>query len=205
MSQTEPRGRLEFLERELEGYREYVADWKHAHDALSQCWAVEGVIGKANYVFRGISHLRADLNRIALSEQAPEIYVRRFHLLRQWLDLSESLMSEFVPQLQREHGEVEDAMCLRTNIEIARAEIQSPERVEIDGDGYVYEPTGERAIVPGVNPERLARSIRDASAARTRSLKDIIAARGSRRRSDICRSFRRMTTARDSESATARI
>jgi hypothetical protein len=131
MSQTEPRGRLEFVERELEGYREYVEDWKDAHDALSRCWAVEDVIGKANYVFGGMSHLGADLKRIALSPQAPELYVRRFNLLRQWLELSESVMSEFVPQLEREHVEVEGASSLRANIEIARAEIQSPERVDI--------------------------------------------------------------------------
>ena len=59
---------------------------------------------------------------------------------------------------------------------MARAEIYSSQRIEIDADGNVYERTGERNR-SGVDPERLARSIRDASAGRTRSLKDIIAAR----------------------------
>ena len=137
-------GRLEFVQRELAGYREYVEDWKLAHDSRSPCWAVEDVIGKANYVFDGIVHLRTDLNSSVLGQQAGELYVRRFHLLRQWLDLSESVVSEFVPELEKEHGEVEGARSLRTNIETARAEIYSPQRIEIDADGNVYEQTGER-------------------------------------------------------------
>jgi hypothetical protein len=177
MSQTQTMGRLEFVQRELAGYREYVEDWKLAHDGRSPRWAVEDVVGKANYVFDGIVHLRAELNSNALGPQAGELYVRRFHLLRQWLDLSESVMSESVPQLEKEHGEVEGARSLRAKIEKARVEIYSPQRTEIDADGNVYEQSGERAIVPGVDPERLARSIMDASARRTRSLKDIIAAR----------------------------
>jgi hypothetical protein len=178
MSQTQTMDRLEFVQRELAGYREYVEEWKLAHDTMSPCWAIEDVIGKAKYVFDGIVHLRAALNSCALGQQAGELYARRFHLLREWLDLSERLMFEFVPQLEKEQGELEGARSLRANIEMARAEIYSPQCIEIDADGNVYEQTGERSIVPGVDPQRLARSIKDASAGRTRSLTDIIAARG---------------------------
>ncbi len=155
MSQTQTMGRLEFVQRELSGYREYVEDWKLAHDARSPCWAVEDVIGKANYVFDGIVHLRAELNSNALGQQAGELYVRRFHLLRQWLDLSESVLSESVRQLEKEHGEVEGARSLRAKIEKARVEIDSPQRIEIDADGNVYEQSGERQSSPGLIPSIL--------------------------------------------------
>ena len=166
------------MRRELQGYREYVEAWKLAHETMLRRWAIEDVIRKANHVFDGIVHLRADLNSNALGEQAGELCVRRVHLLRQWLDSSELVVSEAVPQLEKEHGEVEGARSSRAKIEKARVEIYSTERIEIDADGNVYEQSGERANVPGVDPERLARSISDASARRTRSLKDIIAAGG---------------------------
>jgi hypothetical protein len=179
MSKTQPMERIEFVQRELEGYRDYVEDWKRDHIALTHYWAAEDVIRKANFVFDSIVRLRKDLKAISLGEEALELHVRRFHLLREWVKLSDSVMADFVPRLEADYGEVEGAGGMRANIEHARAEIESIDWVTIDANGYVYETTGERAIVPGVDPARLARSIKDANAGRTRSLKDIIAARAS--------------------------
>jgi hypothetical protein len=55
--------------------------------------------------------------------------------------------------------------------------MHSPGPVTIDTDGDVYEHSDQRAIVPGLEPERIRRGIEEAVAGRRYSLKDIIAAR----------------------------
>jgi len=177
MSKSQPLGRIEFAEREFEGYKEYVEDWKRKHHELAvHCWAIEDVISKANYVYDCIVRLAADLLTISTSELAPELSVRHYHLIREWLDLSMSLEQSAL-KLEAEYAGVNGADALRHNIAQARDDIHSPKPVMIDSAGNVYEMTGERAIMPGLDPERVLRSVNDANAGRTHSLKDIIAAR----------------------------
>jgi hypothetical protein len=177
MSTTQPLDRIEFAEREFEEYREYAEAWKQEHDELAtRCWAIEDVISKANYVYDRIASLDAELKKHSTCEDVPEFYVRNQYLLRSWFTVSSSLESRAL-NLEAEYGHVEGADDLRKNIAKAREDIRSSQTVTIDSAGYVYETTGERAIVPGLDPERVIRGMDDARAGRTRSLKDIIAAR----------------------------
>jgi hypothetical protein len=179
MSQPQPKARIEFVEREFEGYRRYVEDWKQEHDELARrCWAVEDVISKANYVFECIVRLGADLTRISTHECAAELYVRHQYLFRKWVDVYESVVQRHVADLEPTYGRVEGAAQLRENIDRARVEIDSSRPVTIDSAGNVFELTGEPAIMPGMNPEDIAQGLKDALAGRGRSLKEIIAARG---------------------------
>ena len=120
--------------------------------------------------------MAAALLKISLSEGASETYVRHHYLLKEWLTLSLSLEA-YVLKLEADYGHVDGADMLRCNIEQVRAEIGSPKPVTIDPAGNVYEVTGERAIMPGIDPARVSRSIEAAKSGRTRSLKEIIAAR----------------------------
>jgi hypothetical protein len=177
MSMPQPLDRIEFAEREFEGYKEYVEDWKRKHDELAaHCWAVEDVVSKANYVHTCIVRVAAELLQFSASEQASEVYVRIHHLLREWLRFS-LVLEECVRGLEGEYGQVHGAVPLRHNIGLARDEITLPSPVTIDSDGSVYEMTGDRAVMPGLDPARVLRGIKDGNAGRTRSLKDIIAGR----------------------------
>ena len=115
--------------------------------------------------------------RCTRKQEAAELYVRHHHLFRQWLDLTESLAQCAVAKLEAEYGHVDGAESLRKNMASAREKVHVSQPVLIDSEGNVFEVTGERAIVPGLKPERLARSLKDADAGRTRSLKEIIASR----------------------------
>jgi hypothetical protein len=180
MSQAQPMERIEFVERELEGYREYVKDWKREHEELTKhCWPVEDVIAKANCICDTMMRLPADLRRCATHEGAPELFVRQQHLMREWLELSESVIAEHVIHLEKVYGEVRGAERMRENIRLVQFEALKPTPVEIDVDGKVYESTGELAITPGLTSDQISQGLKDAKAGRTRSLKDRIMARAS--------------------------
>ncbi len=49
--------------------------------------------------------------------------------------------------------------------------------VLVDDSGRIFEMTGERICMPGLEPERILESFEDERAGRTHSLKDIIASR----------------------------
>jgi len=61
--------------------------------------------------------------------------------------------------LEGEYRQVDGAVALRHNIALARDEITSPRPVTIDSGGNIYEMTGERAIMPGLEPERVIRGV----------------------------------------------
>jgi hypothetical protein len=179
MSQAQPMEQIEFVERELEGYRGYVKDWRRDHTEVARrCWPVEDVIAKANFVFGSLSRISADLKRHSAHDLAAEVCVRQQHVMRQWLALSVTVL-EHVAALEKTDGAVEGAPQFRADMTLARSETKSAKAVEIDDDGNVYEMTGEPAILPGLTPDQVARGIRDAKAGRTRSLSEIIAARAS--------------------------
>lgn len=177
MSMQQPLDRIQFVERQFEGYRENVEEWKEKHDELAaRCWAMEDVISNANYVYRCIARQAARLKADSAREWAAEVYVRHFYLLEAWFRVSVSLEKDTLI-VEREYRDIDGADELRRNIAQAHAEIHSPGPVTIDSAGHVYELTGERAIMPGLGPEQIRRGIEDADAGRTRSLKDIIAGR----------------------------
>ena len=170
---------IEFVERELEGYRGYVEDWRRDHTEVARrFWPVEDVIAKANFVFGSLLRISGDLRRNSADDLAVEMCVRHQHLMRQWLALSVTVL-EHVVELEKTFDAVEGAPQFCANMVVARSETEAATAVEIDDDGNVYEMTGEPAILPGLTPDQVARGIRDAKAGRTRSLSEIIAARAS--------------------------
>src|ERR1017187_3798046 len=139
MSAPQPLDRIEFAEREFEGYKGYVEDWKRKHDDVAtHCWAVEDVIYKANFVYECIARVAADLLAMSTSELAPELFVRHCYVLREWFDLSVSL-EKHILKLEAEYADVDGAETLRQNIAQAREDLHSPKPVTIDSAGYVYE------------------------------------------------------------------
>ena len=136
---------------------------------------MEDILSKANYVHECNFRFAADLSKNSTSDLAPELYVRHHYLLREWLTLSLTLEA-YVLKLEADYGHVDGATCFDAILS-KFAEIGSPKPVTIDSAGHVYEVTGERAIMPGIDPARVSRSINDAKSGRTRSLKEIIAAR----------------------------
>ena len=57
------------------------------------------------------------------------------------------------------------------------SQLHSPRPITIEPDGTAYEFSGERSVMPGLEPEQIRRGIEDADAGRLHSLKEIIAAR----------------------------
>jgi len=51
----------------------------------------------------------------------------------------------------------------------------NPRAVRVDDSGRIFETTGEELAVPGLEPHRVARGLRDEQAGRIRSLKEIVA------------------------------
>ena len=117
-----------------------------------------------------------ELKNDSTCESAPEFYVRNQYHLTSWLDVSAFLEGRAL-DLEADYGHVEGGRRTPETRTQARVELYEPKPVTIDAGGHVYERTGERAIVPGLDPGRVAREMGDARAGRTRSLKDIIAAR----------------------------
>ncbi len=52
--------------------------------------------------------------------------------------------------------------------------------VRVDDSGRIFEMTGEELVIPGLEPIKVARGLKDEQAMRLRSLKDIIATRAQR-------------------------
>ena len=61
MSQAQPMDRIEFVERELEGFKGYVENlkrehgepWKQEHDRLAAyCWSLEDIVSRGELCMR---------------------------------------------------------------------------------------------------------------------------------------------------------
>jgi hypothetical protein len=146
------------------------------HDEIARNWAMEDVISKSIYVYGRIGRLSEELKASSTCAWAPEVFIRHFHLLREWLAVSERLAS-IASEVVVESGRIEGRDELQANLPRALAEIHSPKLVTIDSDGYAFEPTGERSILPGLNLEQVRRRVDDSCAGRTRSLKEVFAGR----------------------------
>jgi hypothetical protein len=57
-----------------------------------------------------------------------------------------------------------------------QCELMRPVRVD-ETTGEIFEMTGERIMMPGLEPERILKSLEDERMGRTRTLKEIIASR----------------------------
>jgi hypothetical protein len=154
-----------------------VEAWQKDHEELArQCFAIEDIISKANYVYGRINALSVELKRIPTHDSAPELCVRGLYLLRAWLAVSHNV-EEHARRPEATSGRVDGIETLRENIARAQREIRSSKLITTDSSGHVYEMSGERAILPGLSPEQIARGIKDADEGRKRSIKDIVAAR----------------------------
>ncbi len=177
MSNTQTLSRIEFAEREFKEYRVYVEAWEKDHEELDrQCFAIEDILSKANYVYGRINALSVELKRNSTHESAPELCVRGLYLLRAWLAVSLNV-EEHARRPEATYGSVDGVDTLRENIARAQRDISMSKPVIMDSNGRVYEMSGERAILPGLSAEQIARGIKDADEGRKRSIKDIIAAR----------------------------
>jgi len=54
---------------------------------------------------------------------------------------------------------------------------QDPRPMQVDKNGNLFEITGQRFVMPGLEPEAILRGIADAGAGRIRPLKEIISER----------------------------
>lgn len=131
MIRTQPDGRIQFAEREVERYRNDIEGWKENLDDLAQdCRDFEDVVAKANFVYGRLLDLDMRLQEFAFKAEG-EVDLNGIGKLqvifREWLEVSQ----EFLPhvlRLEEKYGSVEGGTEFRANVKEARASLTPDDR-----------------------------------------------------------------------------
>ena len=123
MSTTQPTTRIEFAEREVGRFVEDIQDWKQRHDEVAKnCWPLEDLVAKANYVFVRIMGLDTDIQEGVLNGQIefdPLLDEQIRSLLKRWHDISREVLPH-VERLNQEYQAIDGSSDFRENFDQAR-------------------------------------------------------------------------------------
>jgi hypothetical protein len=117
--------RVRFAEKQVRRFREDVGDWQNEREPVGRTFlSIEDVLSAGRFYVRAIMRCPAE---------DAEAYLGVRCALRMWLETSQQVLKH-VEDLEKERGQVEGAVLIRSEIEMVRRRLDSARPIHINAD-----------------------------------------------------------------------